>query len=180
MILACSPRRGGNCDAAAELVRDAANAHEPVRLRDHAILPCSGCQACASAPGICPLRDKDDAEKLMRAIDGAPRLVLIAPIYFYHLPAQLKALIDRSQSRWFLPREAGPPRKKAHIILIAGRKRGDSLFTGSLLTCRYWLDLFGFTLAEPHCIYGVDEPGDLMRDVSAREGLAAYARAIGG
>ena len=191
MILSCSPRLGGNCDDAAEIVFKAAGAGEVSSvpditfLRDYTIFPCTGCHWCSASPGQCPLKEKDDSRQLFEMLQNAPELILIAPIYFYHLPAHLKALIDRSQTYWNLQRKVTAPAplphsrvRKAHIILMGGRKKGKQLFTGSLLSCRYWLDLFGFELAEPLCIYGVDDRGDLMRNDITREGVASYARAI--
>lgn len=189
MILSCSPRPGGNCDDAAGIVLNAAKGGkvppgaEIAFLRDYAVFPCTGCHCCSASPWKCPLREKDDSGQLFEMLQNAQEFVLIAPIYFYHLPAQLKALIDRSQQYWNLRRQVRSPARalrKAHIILMGGRKKGEQLFAGSLLSCRYWLDLFGFELAEPLCMYGVDERGDLLRNSITREGVASYARTIYG
>lgn len=189
MILSCSPRSGGNCDDAAGIVLAAArggkesSGTESAFLRDYTVFPCIGCHCCSASPWECPLRERDDSGQLFEMLQNARTFVLIAPIYFYHLPAQLKALIDRSQQYWSLRRDVKNPARavrKAHIILMGGRKKGERLFAGSLLSCRYWLGLFGFELAEPLCMYGVDERGDLLQNPITREGVASYARAIYG
>jgi multimeric flavodoxin WrbA len=189
LILSCSPRLGGNCDDAAEIVLKAAGKREfpsvpeITFLRDYTIFPCTGCHWCSASPEQCPLREKDDSLQLFTMLQNAPELVLIAPIYFYHLPVHLKALIDRSQTYWNLRQKVknpARPLRKAHIILMGGRKKGEQLFSGSLLSCRYWLDLFGFALDEPLCIYGVDNRGDLLRNDITREGVSSYADKIYG
>ncbi|CAK7029181.1 MAG: hypothetical protein DELT_02709 [Desulfovibrio sp.] len=187
MILSCSPRLGGNSDDAAEIVLEAATtAGRPITptvtyLREYTVFPCTGCNWCAASPGQCPLREKDDSKQLFEMLLNERELVLISPIYFYHLPAHLKALVDRSQTYWNMQRKVQHPvrpSRKAHVILIGGRKQGAELFKGSLLTCRYWLSLFGFEIAEPLVIYGVDERGDLMRNETLRQGVASYACAV--
>ncbi|GHV51876.1 flavodoxin [Deltaproteobacteria bacterium] len=185
-ILACSPRAGGNCDAAARIVRDAGGEDcSPVRfLREYRILPCTSCGDCEEHPGQCSLREEDDSLSLFSLLRGATRLVIVAPIYFYHLPAQLKAVMDRSQMFWeregacmqkFAP-NAQAVSRKAHIILIGGRSSGVKLFAGSLLSLRYWLPLLGYGMALPLTLYGLDEPDALLQNREQREALARYAR----
>lgn len=177
LILACGPRPGGNTAWAANRIRDALAVQglSPVlaRLADFEVLPCTGCQACAHSPGhACVLADQDQAEQVFSAIGFATALYFVSPIYFYHLPALFKALIDRSQ-RFFAARQAGdhshvgPEARLAHVCLVAGRPRGDKLFEGSLLTLRYFLWPFGVTLAEPLTLMGLDGPGDLAADAQS-------------
>ncbi|GAB6036937.1 flavodoxin family protein [Fundidesulfovibrio butyratiphilus] len=177
LVVACGPRPGGNTAWAANRIRDALAAQglSPVlaRLADFDVLPCTGCQACAHTPGhACVLAGQDQAEELFAAIEQASGLFFVSPIYFYHLPALFKALIDRSQ-RFFAARQAGdlshvgPQGRQAHVCLVAGRPRGAKLFEGSLLTLRYFLWPFGIALAEPLTLMGLDGPGDLAADTEA-------------
>ncbi len=155
LVLCASPRRGGNCDHAARLatdaLRDAGMAVLTLALRDYRVLPCIACGHCSRHPELpCPLRAKDDSGPLLDALTAAPGLLLTAPIYFYHLPAQFKALIDRAQPIW-TAKEAGlatpPPGRAAGVVLAAARPRGERLFEGSLLTLPLWLDLLGLDMA---------------------------------
>jgi hypothetical protein len=184
-ILACSPRRGGNCDAAAAIISatgfgcSGAGSFPVTALRDFPVLPCLSCGHCAEHPLHCPLQDKDESAPLFALLQQATRLVLIAPVYWYHVPAQLKALMDRSQP-WWAQRGTGagaasPPRR-AHAVLVAGRPPGRRLFEGSLLSLRYWLRLFGYEFAEPLTLQGLDGPLALSRDERSRERIARYAR----
>ena len=195
LVLSCSPRAGGNSDFAADLAAGILNA--PVlRLRDHAVTACIGCGACsAAAPRItslepeegkpylgCPLSLKDDSTFLLASLARAPFVLLTSPVYFYHLPAGFKALIDRLQPFWAL-REAGNialaalPARSCGVILCAGRPKGDRLFEGSLLTLRWSLGLLNLRLREPLELRNVDEAKALAHNPSVGESIQEYAAA---
>jgi len=174
LIIGCSPRKGGNSDfAALEAARTAMNMGfnpELLYLRDFLILPCTGCRKCASSPDYkCVLAEKDQCGFLLNRIDQARAVCFCSPIFFYHLPAQFKGLIDRGQSfyeRWI---KTGSREKigKALCILVAGRKKGESLFKGSLLTLKYFLEPLNRELSDL-CLRGVDQYKDLERDYTSR------------
>ena len=184
--LACSPRQGGNCDAVMELVHKTlcgpeSSGPQTVFLRDYTISPCVSCGRCSGQRLACPLFDTDDSKPLLDALYQASALILAAPVYFYHVPAQLKALIDRSQPWWMVRdiwNEAPPVRKTAHIILMGARPQGERLFEGALLSLRYWLDLFGYDLADPLTLYGLDGPDAFRKNAARQERVASYAAAI--
>ena len=180
-------------------------APEPVYLRSHRIDPCVSCNACAhaarnmhscdlakagaSGPGPslhfgCPLTARDDSAPLLCRLAKAVGLCIIAPIYFYHLPAALKALVDRMQPFWAL-RDAGiscysgqKPRT-CHVILLAARPRGNKLFEGSLLTLKYALEPLNIRLAEPLLLHGLDNPSDLLGQPEAMRSVVAYGEEAG-
>ena len=187
LLLACSPRQGGNCDAVMDVVRETLCGLEPsgpqvTFLRDNPVTPCVSCGHCAEQRLECPLSGTDASGPLFAALCRAPALVLVAPVYFYHVPAQLKALIDRSQPWWMVRdvwNEVPSSRKPAHVILLGARPQGEQLFEGALLTLRYWLDLFGYDLGDPLTLYGLDGP-DAFRESAARRGqVARYAADVG-
>jgi len=126
------------------------------------------------------LQATDQAETVFGWMLAAPLLLFSSPIYFYHLPAGFKGLIDRAQ-RFYAARIAEDPvltalsRRSAHVCLVAGRPRGEKLFEGSLLTLRYFLWPFNVALAEPLCLPGLDAPGDLRAAPEAEARVAAYA-----
>lgn len=182
LILVCSPRRGGNCDALAGAAHRELPKAEILPLRDFPVLPCTSCGYCASRPGgPCPREAEDESARVFSSLNRAATLLIISPIYFYHLPAQFKAVIDRSQPRWSLyDTTGGLPAKTraAYVILIGGRKSGKRLFEGSILTLRLWLGLFGFAMADPLTLYGLDAPGDAASNPEALGAVAGYARAM--
>lgn len=203
--LSCSPRQG-NSDAAAAAFSQgftaAGGRMDLLQLKEHRVLPCVSCDACqrfapaaavrhgttgdmgmpvlaGRASRICPLAAQDDSTELFARLYTAQALFLAAPIYFYHLPALLKAFIDRAQAFWMLGTQNdavinGLPRRPAWLVLIAGRAEGDRLFEGSLLTLRYFFDIFNFELQEPLLLRGFDQSTDLARMPAVVEGVHRY------
>jgi multimeric flavodoxin WrbA len=172
-ILACSPRAGGNSDSAAEaLARGIASAGgvaELVHLRDAAVGPCIDCGGCAKPDRTCPQGRTDASAELFQRLYTAPFVCFASPIYFYHLPAQFKAFIDRGQYH-YLARERGEPglanlpHRPAYVVLVAGQPKGKKLFEGALLTLRYFLVNYNIEIADTLTFRGVDAPGDLVAD----------------
>ncbi len=189
-ILACSPRVGGNSDAMAQLVAQGVRQERKKAhiwyLRDYSILPCTACSACFHhAEQRCVLEDKDQAKHLFQLLEGANPVVLTAPIYFYHVPASLKALLDRGQKYWARRQVQGQASKSAQgyekfllPILVAARPRGDNLFTGSMLSLRLFGDLFQRTVGEGSLWRGYDASQDFLADAQACEALVALGREV--
>jgi multimeric flavodoxin WrbA len=177
-VFACSPRSNGNTDLMAHTfvqgVHAAGGNAEVTSLRDHAVLPCTACRHCAEeADAGCRLAGSDGAETLFRQIEEAPLVCLLSPIFFYHLPAQLKCLIDRAQRYWVLrrikssPNRPAPPGRPGLVGLVGARARGEKLFDGSLLTLKYFFDLFDIRLVDGCRLRGYDQPDELARDGAA-------------
>lgn len=194
-VLACSARRHGNTDTAAELAcaglaAQTERACRTIRVADHQILPCISCGYCFKHPGACSqdnngqacpqtARTADVALPLLHRLCEAPVACLVSPIYFYHLPAQAKALVDRAQSFWALPPERKPGQGgQLGVILLGARPRGKKLFAGALLTLHYMAEALGLTLADPLLLYGLDEVDALRQRPDAQERIKAYALAL--
>lgn len=180
LILSCSPRAGGNSDAAADIIKatltEAGTDVLSLRLREHPVRPCTGCGRCAGRPGRCLLEGKQDAASfLFTEIARASALVLTAPVYFYGPPAQLKALIDRCQTFW----EAGGKQtdRPAFVVLAGARARGERLFEASLLILRCVLPVLGFALRPPLLLRALDGPDALRADLRVCAEVAAFAAA---
>ena len=176
-VFACSPRASGNTDLMVhnfvQGVRSAGGSAEVTYLRDYTVLPCAVCHYCAEEPNAnCLLAKRDDAETLFRLIEEAPLVCMVAPIFFYHLPAQLKCLIDRAQRYWVRrqrqlkssPNWQAPPGRPGLVGLVAARTRGEKLFEGSMLTLKYFFDLFNVRVEDGCQLMGYDQPDDLARD----------------
>ena len=205
LILSCSPRPRGNCDDAAALFKAALDnspgmqANSLLYLRDYHVSACTGCDACeqwatsfletehdfelSTEQGNtflgCPLSLSDDSRMIVQALATASNLCIISPIYFYHLPSSLKALLDRLQPFWNLGQKrpsvfaADRPCK---VILLGARKRGESLFSGSILTLQYALQPLGFKLFTPLLLHDLDGPKDLAAADEKRQRITAYAK----
>lgn len=199
LILAGSPRRGHSLDIAklaAESMAASLNSgmgqslglglgmalvsFDPISLASCRVNPCINCGICSRPGPPCPQEAGDDSRALFERFMRAPMVLICAPVYFYHLPAQFKALLDRCQY-YYCRKQAGdaelnalPPRS-AHVILHAGRPRGEKLFEGSLLSLKYALAVFNLELQEPLLLRGTDEPDAILSDPDVRERIRGYA-----
>lgn len=180
-VFACSPRKGGNSDEAALAfargIREAGGDCQMIILREHRILPCQGCSACART-GQCVLAQEDDVADLFDLLMRAPFIFFASPIYFYHLPAMFKGFIDRGQSYYMrvLNRDTqmlSLSPKRAYMAFCAGRPRGDRLFDGSLLSMKYFLKIFAYTMQSHLGFHGKDGPHDFLGDPEACEAVRA-------
>ncbi len=189
VIYACSPRAGGNTDCAAHCLRQGATlAGKEAKLlflRDHPTTPCCSCYACATPPHACALdlnsAPADGMSVLTAPLLTAPILFFVAPVFFYHLPAQFKAFMDRTQ-RFYLMKQSGDPQIKtlsqrtAYIVLLGARKSGSKLFEGSLLSLRLMLGIFNIVLAKPLLLHGLDGSTDLSNNSALQTHIIHYGR----
>ena len=101
LIISASGRKGGNsdllCDQFAKGAREAGHEVEKIRLAEKKIGYCTGCYACQK---LHKCVQQDDANEIVEKMLSADVIVLATPVYFYSMNAQLKALIDRTVSRW--------------------------------------------------------------------------------
>jgi putative NADPH-quinone reductase len=95
-----SPRPRGNStallNAFADGCRDAGGVIEIINTAQSEVRPCRGCLRC-NLIKRCAVRD-DDWLELSAKIIEADVLVFAAPIYFHHVPAPLKMILDRFRS----------------------------------------------------------------------------------
>lgn len=171
-----SPRKGGNTDILLEeFLRGCEKAGarcERIRVSRLKVGGCRGCGGCEKT-GHCVV--EDDMQIVYGALERSDRIVLAAPIYFYNVPAQAKAVIDRAQALWsrkyILQEEqerkrASRPGRKGFFISV-GATRGKRLFDGTLQTMRYFFDAIDAEFAGS-LLYGeVDEKGAVRSHPSA-------------
>lgn len=101
LILAGSPRKGGNSDAlCTEFTKGAeenGNQVEKVYVQD---LKIGGCRACYSCRKSRVCVQKDDMTTLLDKMVKADVIVLATPVYFYSMDGQMKMMIDRTLPRY--------------------------------------------------------------------------------
>ncbi|WP_300717560.1 flavodoxin family protein [uncultured Desulfovibrio sp.] len=177
-----SPRANGTTRTMARLILEGLSgsgaAVEEIALQEKRIRPCRGCQSCARPPHACPLSPDDDTEAVFAAIAAADLVLWTSPVYFYGLPAQAKALVDRGQRLWSV-RESGGGAVRGPVVLAAlaaARPRGEQLFSGSLLGLKYFFACFGSSLADTRTLRGLAAPGDLLARPELCDGLRHWGR----
>ncbi|MDD5084966.1 MAG: flavodoxin family protein [Candidatus Omnitrophica bacterium] len=165
-----SPRKRGNSDYLLDEALKALEVYrvpyEKIYIADHAIYPCNACYGCLKN-GRCIIRD--DFAKIYAKIEKCTHLLIAAPIFFYSVPAQLKAFIDRFQAlyvRYFVLRKKKPPQKKGYFFSVSASTQRD-VFTGAFKTMDFFLRCINARIEAKLCVRGIEEKGDILRHTRA-------------
>jgi multimeric flavodoxin WrbA/protein-tyrosine-phosphatase len=169
-----SPRKKGNTSYLLERFLEEAHSRgcrtTTIDVDSKRILPCKELVVCEKK-GICPLRD-DMHDEIYTLLRQADVVVMATPIFFYNVPAQLKALIDRSQTLWARKYRLSlidPKRAwRRGFLLALGATRGKNLFEGVQLTTKYFFDAIGASHEGSLTYWKIEKPGDM----AAHPGLA--------
>ncbi|MBQ7738282.1 MAG: flavodoxin family protein [Desulfovibrionaceae bacterium] len=167
LLLQASPHVHGVGDLVFETISQALPPNLTTKtlfLRTAKIEPCSGCRLCDRPPHTCHL-DFDQAAMILEDIVLARLVLFSAPIYFYHLPAQAKALIDRSQCFWIRKNQKQSKitslKKRTLVVLTAARSQGQFLFQGALLTLKYFFEALDREIIDTCLLSGLETRADL-------------------
>ena len=131
VLLSGAPRKNGNTERLAsaflEGVKEAGKEITVFRTADMKIGACLGCEHCMVEKGICI--QKDDMTEIYDALMKADALVLVSPVYFYSISAQLKLAVDR----FFALIPVGMPIKRTALLLTCGDETTEAA-DGSVAT----------------------------------------------
>ncbi len=99
-VITGSPRRNGNSAAMAEaFIRAAGERGHSVARFDAGGMDVKGCRACGACyKGGKACADDDGFNRIAPAVEAADAVVLAAPVYWYAMPAQIKAVLDKFYS----------------------------------------------------------------------------------
>jgi arsenate reductase len=132
------------------------------------IIPCKEYSVCENK-GFCPIDDDMNSE-IFPLLRQADIIVTATPIFFYSAPAQLKALIDRSQALWarrYKLKLNDPNQKwRRGFLLSLGATKGKNLFNGLHLTIKYFFDAVGTSLEGSLTYRQIENPGDMEKHPS--------------
>ena len=127
---------------------EAGAAVEKVRLLDRRIAPCICPQSedCLLT-GVCTVLD--DMQEMYRRLRSADAVFLAFPITFRGVPAQTKAMFDRTQALWVTKYKLGRAGRRSSGtgkgLVIATADRDDPQeFDGAMQAARSWLVSFDF------------------------------------
>lgn len=165
-----SPRLNGNTNYLLESFLDAAGrkgAHtQKLNVTRADISPCMGCGNC-ERKGFCVIENDDMPSYVYPLLRRADVVVMATPVYFYTVPAVLKALIDRSQALWSRKYKFGlddPARShRKGLMLAVGATRGQNLFNGMVLTAKYFFDAIGAEYMDMLGYRRVENVGDMEK-----------------
>jgi multimeric flavodoxin WrbA len=170
-----SPRKNGNSDRLLDsaLQGAASQGAEVARIyaRETEVLGCRSCGGCNES-GLCIV--KDPMQELYPLLLSAQAIIIATPIYFYAMPAQLKAIIDRAQAPWNGRRLTKPKehwkrydRGRGYLIAV-GATKGKQLFAGVELTTKYYFDALDMSY----------EGGLLFREIEAKGAVQDHPDAL--
>jgi putative NADPH-quinone reductase len=185
--LAGSPRRHGNTEVLLDRflvgAEQAGAQVEKVVVSRLAIAGCVACDGCWEQ-GVCVV--KDDFHAVNRALVESDVIALAAPLFFWSVPAQVKALIDRAQSQWarevkarkaLPPTLAGHERRRGVFISVGGASPRH--FVGAVRTVRAWLDAYEADYWARLLYHHVDDRGDIEKHPTAlQEAFELGRRAV--
>ena len=175
--IAGSPRRQGNTETLLDrFLAGAESAGAQVEKIVLARLKIGGCIACDGCwdDGHCVVQD--DFQPVYDKLVTGDVIALAAPLNFWNLPAQVKALVDRSQCQWarkfvlkapLVATPAGHARRRGVFICVGGSPKLH--FDGVIRTVKAFFavheaDYWGALL------YGhVDAKGDILKHPTASQ-----------
>ncbi|MDQ7778841.1 MAG: flavodoxin family protein [Planctomycetota bacterium] len=142
-----------------------------VRAAELQLSACRGCLGCLKT-GMCVI--DDGMTEMYRRLLAADLVVVSSPIFFYGLPSQMKAVIDRCQALWcrkyFLKQQMGNDRKgkarRGVFLSVAGTK-GKKVFDGAQLTVRYFFDAIDVVFSDTLFFKKIDACGAILDHPSA-------------
>ncbi|MDR3154874.1 MAG: flavodoxin family protein [Deltaproteobacteria bacterium] len=150
-----SPRTEGTSALLLEkFAQGAERAGASVEVISVSRLDIKGCQECGhcSEAGICAI-DFDDMSVIYSAWESATRIVISTPVFFYDMPSQGKAVLDRSQAFWSRryvlgQNKDGVPGAKGFLLAV-GATKGKDLFVPVTLAVKYLFDAIAFPKTFP-------------------------------
>ena len=144
------------------------------------IMPCIECSVCEKE-GFCPLDDDMNSE-IYPLLRQADIIIAATPIFFYSVPAQLKALIDRSQALWarkYKLKLNDPNQKwRRGFLLSLGATKGKNLFEGLHLTIKYFFDAINTSLEGSLTYRSIGDPGDMEKHPSVLNDVKEEAKKL--
>jgi hypothetical protein len=173
--IAGSPRRGGNTEILLDRfltgAADAGAEVEKLVVSHLDLRGCIGCDTCWAADQ-CAL--EDNFEPVNRKLIESDVVALAAPLYFLHVPAQTKALIDRGQRQWarefvreapLRPTEAGRRQRRGVLLSVGGSPNPD--FCGIVQTVRAFFDVYHIEYWDDLLYKDVDAKGEIEEHPTA-------------
>lgn len=170
LAISGSPREGNTRELLKKAVEGAAEEGAETKKVFLSELNYSGCTECGGCDdaGVCIL--EDDLTYFYQDLAEADAVVLSAPIFFAHLSAQTKAMIDRLQAWWIAKYVlSSPPVKKKRpgaFLCVGGQKRTD-FFECAKKTVKAFFATANISYEEELFRGGVDREDDILKDREA-------------
>jgi multimeric flavodoxin WrbA len=137
LVMTGSPRRNGNSDRMADAFIKGAQSvgHEVIKFETSRkeIGGCNACNTCWSKGKPCSFQD--DFDELAPLLEAADVIVFSTPLYWFSLPAQIKAAIDKMYA--YTGENCKQSLKiKESLLFVCGADEGMKVFDGIIATYR--------------------------------------------
>jgi len=182
--IAGSPRRQGNTEILLDRFLSGAESAgaqvQKIVVSELEIGGCLNCQGCWE-DGICVL--EDDFGQVNEALVASDVISVASPLFFWNVPAQLKALIDRGQSQWarkfelkkpLPPTPAGHRRRRGVFICVGADPR--AYFDGAVWTVRSFFRVYETECWETLLYSEIESKGEIVEHPTAMEEAAHLGR----
>ena len=172
-----TPRKGGNSeillDAALEPFVEAKWNITKILLSEKRIEPCIGCDACEEKKPVAKACNKDDdMNEIYDAYEKCNAIIISAPAYWRNVPAQLKAVIDRTYGS-----KSGSLKGKLGGAIAVGRGQGGG--QAIVISTIYNFYLSAGALCVPAETNGVTAVADKKGDILTQPRRLEQARLLG-
>jgi|SRR3989339_291985 len=168
-----SPRQRGNTDILLdEFIKGFLSAApntkvQKIFIRDLKITPCQEYNSCLKT-GQCIIPDEMNSiyEQLLKS----DMVILSAPIFFYNVPAQVKIIIDRCQALWarkYILKKTPKNTVRKGFFISTGGTKGDNLFTGTILTVKYFFKAINVDYTGELVYNQIDNKGAIKKHPTA-------------
>lgn len=171
VVITGSPRKNGNSFAMTEAFIQAAEANGHTVTRFDAAMRkiggCHACETCYQTGKACSFND--DFNIIAPAVLEADALVFTMPVYWYSIPAQIKAVIDRLYSLVV----GGKDISGKECALIACCEEEDpSVLDGIRIPMERTAALNKWNMVGEVLVPGVLKPGDVEKTDGCRQAAA--------
>ena len=189
LIIAASPRVGGNTDTMADWAQAECQAMglvwERLNLRDYAFSPCIECNACYQ-DGHCHV--KDGMQAIYPKLLEATKIILAAPVFFYTFGGLAKAFIDRTQCYWaakFVLKQhpvADEEHRRARQLLplACGGTNFPDTFSCYQKVLKNFCMMIEVQCQEGVFLPGIDAKDDILKDTAYRQAVKQAVALFGG
>jgi len=171
--IAGTPRKHGNSesllDAALEPFVDANWDITKFLLPEKNVCPCISCETCADSL-ICSICD--DMSEIYNAYEKCDAIIISSPVYYRNVPAQLKAVFDRTYAAKNAPLKG---KLGGAIAVGRGQGSGQSIVLGVI----YNFFLSCGALCVPGELNGVNAVADKPGDILSQPRRLEQARVLG-
>lgn len=162
LVLTGSPRKGGNSEQLADaFIKGAQSAGHRISRFDAAektVKGCRACNACWSKGEACVF--EDGFRELAPMLAKAEALVLVSPLYWFAVTAQIKAALDKFYS-FMVPASPHKLQLRESVLLMCAEDDRPEAFTGAVGTYREICNYLELRDRGVIAVPGVNKVGDI-------------------